>query len=107
MATTAAAECPDPHKPDPAADVELRSLEKSVVVALVSNSAADVRTGAADGAVRAYVDHLHAVGCPPEHVVIRVKRLLLRATRGMDDRDEAAALSEALILRAIQVYFDR
>lgn len=107
MATPVAFECPDPHRPDPVADVALRTLESSLVVALTGTAADDVRRGAADGAVRAYVDHLHAVGCPPEHVVIRVKRLPLRATHGLGDRPEATALGEALVLRAIEIYFNR
>ena len=102
MATPAAAECPDPNQPDPVDDDVLRSLEKSLVVALALGVPADVRAGDADEAIRAYVDHLHDVGCPPEHVVIRVKRVLLRATRGMNDRAEATALCEALVLRAIE-----
>lgn len=107
MAMPAAVECPDPHKPDPVLDPALRDLETSLVAALTQTVADDVRKGVADEAIRGYVDHLHAAGCPPEHVVIRVKRLLLRATRGMDDRGEATALSEALVLRSIETYFDR
>ena len=108
MSTTVAPRsCPDPHQPDPANDVQLRQLEKSLVVALVTTTAEAVRTGAADSHVRDYVEYLHSLHCPPEHVVIRVKRLLLRATRGMKDRVEAAALCEAMVLRAIQIYFER
>lgn len=108
MSTTAAPHsCPDPHQPDPANDVQLRQLEKSLVVALVTTSADAVRDGAADDHVRAYVEYLHSLHCPPEHVVIRVKRLLLRATRGMSDRAEAVSLCEAMVLRAIQIYFER
>jgi len=108
MSTTAASQsCPDPHQPDPADDVRLRQLEKSVVVALVTTTAGAVRAGAADGHVREYVEYLHTLHCPPEHVVIRVKRLLLRATRGMGDRIEASALCEAMVLRAIQIYFEQ
>ena len=98
--------CPDPHEPDPANDVQLRHLEKSLVVALVTTTADDVRAGAADSHVREYVEYLHSLECPPEHVVIRVKRLLHRATRGMRDQVEAGALCEALVLRAIQIYFE-
>ena len=107
MATPVAPECPDPHEPDPVDDVKLRSLEKSLVVALLSAAATAVRDGAVDGEVRAYVEYLHDLGCPPEHVVIRVKRLLQRATRGMPDRAEATAISEAMVLRAIRIYFER
>ena len=107
MATPIAFECPDPHQPDPVDDVTLRTLEKSLVVALVSTLAANLRDGAVDGDVRAYVEYLHGLKCPPEHVVIRVKRLLLRATRGMHDRSEARAISEALVLRAIRIYFEQ
>ncbi len=107
MATPIAPECPDPHQPDPADDVKLRTLEKSLVVALVSSAATAVRDGSVDGEVRAYVEYLHDVGCPPEHVVIRVKRLLQRATRAMRDRAEATAVSEAMVLRAIRIYFER
>jgi hypothetical protein len=104
--TAAPRSCPDPHQPDPADDVYLRQLEKTVVVALVTTTADAVRTGAADSHVREYVEYLHSLRCPPEHVVIRVKRLLLRATRGMSDRVDAAALCEAMVLRAIQIYFE-
>jgi len=108
MSTTAAPQsCPDPHEPDPPDDVRLRQLEKNLVVALVTATADAVRDGAADDRVREYVRYLHELHCPPEHVVIRVKRLLLRATRGMSDRVEAAALCEAMVLRAIQLYFER
>ena len=107
MSTTVAPHCPDPHQPDPANDVKLRHLEKSLVVALVTTTAEAVRGGAADIHVRHYVEYLHSLHCPPEHVVIRVKRLLLRATRGMKDRVEAAALCEAMVLRAIKIYFER
>ncbi|HET9002434.1 MAG TPA: hypothetical protein VFN39_00410 [Gemmatimonadaceae bacterium] len=108
MSTTAAPQsCPDPHQPDPPDDVRLRQLEKSLVVALVTTTAEAVRAGAADSHVREYVRYLDELHCPPEHVVIRVKRLLLRATRGMPDRSEAAALCEAMVLRAIQIYFER
>ena len=108
MSTTAASQsCPDPHQPDPADDVQLRHLEKTLVVALVTTTAEAVRAGAADRNVREYVEYLHSLHCPPEHVVIRVKRLLLRATRGMKDRLEAAALCEAMVLRAIEIYFER
>jgi hypothetical protein len=108
MSTSAPAEsCPDPHQPDPPDDVRLRQLEKNLVVALVTTTAEAVRTGAADSHVREYVRYLDELRCPPEHVVIRVKRLLLRATRGMPDRQEAAALCEAMVLRAIQIYFER
>jgi hypothetical protein len=108
MSTTAVPQsCPDPHQPDPADDVQLRQLEKNLVVALVTTTAEAVRGGAADGHVREYVRYLDGLHCPPEHVVIRVKRLLLRATRGMADRVDAAALCEAMVLRAIQIYFER
>jgi hypothetical protein len=108
MSSTAAPQsCPDPHVPDPADDVRLRQLEKELVVALVTTTADAVRDGGADEHVRAYVRYLDGLRCPPEHVVIRVKRLLLRATRGMKDRDEAAALCEAMVLRAIQIFFER
>ncbi len=107
MAMPAAIECPDPHKPDPISDVDLRELEKALVVRLMRSVADDVRNGAADRAIREYVGHLHAAGCPPEHVVIRVKRLVLRATRRMTDRGDATALCEALVLRTIEIYFDR
>ena len=107
MSPTAAPQtCPDPHQPDPVDDVQLRQLEKSLVVSLVTMTADAVRDGAADHHVRAYVEYLHGLSCPPEHVVIRVKRLLLRATRGMSDRAEAAALCEAMVLRAIEIYFE-
>ena len=107
MSTTAAPQsCPDPHQPDREDDFRLRQLEKTVVVTLVTTTAEAVRAGAADSRVREYVEYLHALHCPPEHVVIRVKRLLLRATRGMGDRIEAAALCEAMVLRAIQIYFE-
>ena len=76
------------------------------MVSLVTTSADAVRDGASDQYVRAYVDYLHGLRCPPEHVVIRVKRLLLRATRGMGDRAEATALFEAMVLRAIEMYFE-
>jgi hypothetical protein len=108
MSTSAAPKtCPDPHEPDPPDDVKLRHLEKLLVVALVTATPEAVRAGAADQHVRTYVDYLHALRCPPEHVVIRVKRLLLRATRGMTDSREAAALCEAIVLRAIEIYFER
>ncbi len=107
MATPVAPACPDPHQPDPADDVKLRALEKSLVVALISSAATAVRDGSVDGEVRAYVEYLHNVGCPPEHVVIRVKRLLQKATRAMRDRAEATAVSEAMVLRAIRIYFER
>lgn len=107
MATPLAHECPDPHKPDPADDVALRQLEKELVIALATSTIDAVHDGAADGQVRAYVDHLRTLECPPEHVVIRVKRLLLRATRGMAQRSEANAICEAIILRAIEIYFER
>ena len=107
MSPTAAPEpCPDPHHPDPADDVQLRQLEKDLVVSLVTTTAEAVRSGASDEHVRAYVEYLHALTCPPEHVVIRVKRLLQRATRAMTDRAEAAALCEAMVLRAIEIYFE-
>lgn len=106
-ATAAPAACPDPHQPDPLDDVRLRHLEKTLVVALVTATAEAVRQGATDEHVRDYVQYLHALNCPPEHVVIRVKRLLLRATRGMNDRGEASALCEAMVLRAIEIYFER
>lgn len=107
MSPTAAPQsCPDPHQPDPADDVQLRQLEKNLVISLVTMTADAVRSGASDHHVRAYVEYLHELNCPPEHVVIRVKRLLLRATRGMSDRPEAAALCEAMVLRAIQIYFE-
>jgi hypothetical protein len=101
------ASCPDPHQPDPVDDVRLRHLEKTLVVALVTATAGAVREGATDHNVREYVQYLHELHCPPEHVVIRVKRLLLRATRGMSDRGEASALCEAMVLRAIEIYFER
>ena len=104
--TVAPQRCPDPHKPDPADDVQLRQLEKTLVVSLVTVTADAVRDGASDEHVRSYVEYLHGLHCPPEHVVIRVKRLLLRATRGMNDRVEAAALCEAMVLRAIEIYFE-
>ena len=108
MSSSAAPEtCPDPHEPDPPADAKLRLLEKSLVVALVTATPDAVRAGAADEHVRSYVDYLHELRCPPEHVVIRVKRLLLRATRGMTDTKEATALCEAMVLRAIEIYFQR
>ena len=108
MSSTAAPQsCPDPHLPDPPDDVKLRLLEKNLVVALVTTSAERVRGGAADEKVREFVRYLDGLHCPPEHVVIRVKRLLLRATRGMRDRVEAAALCEAMVLRAIQIFFER
>lgn len=107
MSTTAAPRsCPDPHEPDPIDDVRLRNLEKALVIALITSTADAVRSGAADGHVREYVSYLNELHCPPEHVVIRVKRLLLRATRGMTDRTEAAALCEAMVLRAIELYFE-
>ncbi len=104
-ATAAPQTCPDPHEPDPPDDAKLRQLEKSLVVALVTATPDAVRAGSADQHVRDYVDYLHELRCPPEHVVIRVKRLLLRATRGMSDAKEAAALCEAMVLRAIEIYF--
>ena len=108
MSSSAAPQtCPDPHEPDPPADVKLRQLEKNLVVALVTSTPEAVRRGVADQHVRDYVDYLHELRCPPEHVVIRVKRLLLRATRGMTDSKEASALCEAMVLRAIEIYFER
>ena len=107
MATPIAIECPDPHQPDPANDVKLRTLEKELVVALVSSPRDPTEDAAADHAMRAYVEYLQSLDCPPEHVVIRVKRLLARATRGMRDPDEAAKIFSALVLRAIRVYFGR
>ena len=106
MSTTAAPSCPDPHLPDPPEDEHLRQLEKNLVVALVTNSAEDVRAGAVDDKVREFVRYLDHLRCPPEHVVIRVKRLLVRATRWMKDRDAGAALCEAMVLRAIQIFFE-
>lgn len=107
MSSTAAPQsCPDPHLPDPPDDVELRQLEKGLVAALVTTSADAVQGGAADEKVRELVRYLDGLHCPPEHVVIRVKRLLQRATRGMRDRAAAAALREAMVLRAIQIFFE-
>ncbi len=107
MATPLALECPDPHEPDPVDDVQLRELEKALVVSLVTTPVAQVREGAVDADVRDYVEYLQSLGCPPEHVVIRTKRLLLRATRGMRERDDAALVSEATVLQAIKIYFEQ
>jgi hypothetical protein len=57
-----------------------------------------------DAALQAYVDYLHILGCPPEHVVLHIKRRLEDATarsgetRGKEER-------AAIVLRAIEIYF--
>lgn len=101
--------CPDPHAPAPLDDPALVTLEERVATALTAAVGRDLHTTAAPGAIRAYVERLRGLDCPPEAVVVHIKRLLSRigpATGASPARRRAFyELREAAILYCIQEYF--
>jgi hypothetical protein len=109
-ATQAHPSCPDPHVPTPSDDSELVALEERVAIALANSVGRDLEASAAPAAIRAYVARLRSLECPPEAVIIHIKRLLARidpAVGGGTARRRAFyELREAAILFCIQEYFD-
>lgn len=103
--------CPDPHAPVASDDPALVALEEEIAGALTRAIGHDLEESSAAGAIRAYVHRLRALDCPPEAVVVHMKRLLARATpeaRMSPARQRAFhALREAAILYCIEAYFAR
>jgi hypothetical protein len=110
-ATQARPSCPDPHAPAPLDDPTLVALEERVAAALASAMGRDLAATAAPTAIRAYVDRLRNLDCPPEAVVVHIKRLLARTgpptTASAPKRRAYYALREAAILFCIEEYFGR
>jgi hypothetical protein len=101
--------CPDPHGPIPSDDTELLALEERVAIALANSVGRELEASAAPAAIRAYVARLRTLDCPPEAVVVHIKRLLARIdpTAGANSarRREFYELREAAVLFCIQEYF--
>ena len=80
-------------------------------MALSSAIGRDLSETAAPQAIRAYVDRLRGLECPPEAVVVHIKRLLARSgppsTASAPKRRAYYALREAAILFCIEEYFGR
>ena len=108
-ATQARPACPDPHAPAPLDDPELVALEERVAASLGAALGRELTETSAPGAIRAYVERLRTLDCPPEAVVVHIKRLLSRA--GPPAAASAARkrayyeLREAAILFCIEEYF--
>ncbi|HEX2779397.1 MAG TPA: hypothetical protein VHM30_07850 [Gemmatimonadaceae bacterium] len=108
-ATQLQASCPDPHAPAPSDDPELVALEERVAGALTAAVGRDLHSTTAPAAIRAYVARLRGLDCPPEAVVVHIKRLLSRvepaASASAARRRAFYELREAAILYCIQEYF--
>jgi hypothetical protein len=108
-ATQARPACPDPHAPAPLDDPALVALEERVAVALTSAVGRDLEASNAPAAIRAYVARLRGLDCPPEAVVVHIKRLLARsappAAASAARRRAFYELREAAILFCIEEYF--
>ena len=79
-------------------------LERSVVREFRLARTRPDRGPELDVALQAYVNYLHILGCPPEHVVLHIKRRFDDAAMGSGTATDQQ-VQEAIILRAIKVYF--
>lgn len=103
--------CPDPHAPAPLDDPELVALEQRIAETITAAVGSPFEDSAAPAAIRAYVQRLRELECPPEAVVVHLKRLLARAAqprmRTAADRRAFYGLREDAILFCIEEYFGR
>lgn len=101
--------CPDPHAPAPLDDPELVALEQRIAEAITAAIGSPFEKSAAPAAIRDYVHRLRELECPPEAVVVHIKRLLARAAqprlRTVAERRAFYGLREAAILCCIEEYF--
>lgn len=101
--------CPDPHAPAPLDDPELVALEQDTAEAIGAAVGRSFEESAAPAAIRAYVHRLRELDCPPEAVVVHIKRLLARAEqpqlRTAAQRRVFYSLREDAILFCIEEYF--
>ena len=103
--------CPDSHAPAPLDDPALVALEERIADAIGAAVGRSFEQSAAPVAIRAYVHRLRELDCPPEAVVVHIKRLLARGAqpRLRTDADRRAfyKLREDAILFCVQEYFGR
>lgn len=103
-------DCPDPRRTRVPDDPELRAVEEQLAAWV---SARSLEEGVDDeetrSLVRALVARLHALGCPPEMMLLHLKGVL--TPLGIDEipsrrrRSQLEQIREALVLMAIEEYF--
>jgi hypothetical protein len=102
-------ECPDPRRSPVPEDPELRAIEEQLAAWITARTIADgfedeeTRT-----LVRALVSRLHALGCPPEMMLLHLKQVLTplgERTPVPRRRGEVELVRDTLIRVAIEEYF--
>ena len=102
--------CPDPRRTSVHDDPELRAVEEQLGAWLSARSLEDrIDDEETRSLVRALVSRLHALGCPPEMMLLHLKGVLtplgIDEERSRHRRSHLEKLREDLVLMAIEEYF--
>ena len=105
------AQCPDPHEdaPDLASDLPLRQLGAELATWLATDIAAGMDEDITRARLRPFLDRLRELGCPPEYMLLHLKKLLIPAHPSAKvAREQPHKFNErrdSVITMAIKEYF--
>jgi hypothetical protein len=105
------AHCPDPHEdvPDLVSDLPLKKLGDELAEWLATDVAAGTNEGVTRARLRPFLDRLRELNCPPEYMLLHLKKLLIPTRpEGKVAREDPHAFNErrdAVITLAIKEYF--
>ena len=102
-------ECPDPRRSPTDDDPELRAVEEQLSAWLAARSPDDTLEDEETRVlVRALVTRLQTLGCPPEMMLLHLKKVLVPLTEGTPlplKRAQLEKLRDTLVRVAIEEYF--
>jgi hypothetical protein len=105
------AHCPDPHEdaPDLVSDLPLKKLGDELAGWLATDVAAGTDEEVTRARLRPFLDRLRELGCPPEYMLLHLKKLLIPAQPGgkvaSEEPREFNARRDSVITMAIKEYF--
>lgn len=105
------AQCPDPHEdaPDLGGDSQLTELGDELAEWLATDIAAGTDEEVTRARLRPFLDRLRELGCPPEYMLLHLKKLLIPSEpSGKVAREqprEFNARRDSVITMAIKEYF--
>ena len=102
-------ECPDPRRSPTDDDPELRAVEEQLSAWLAARAPDDTLEDEETRVlVRALVTRLQTLGCPPEMMLLHLKRVLVPLAEGTPlplKRAQLEKLRDTLVRVAIEEYF--
>jgi hypothetical protein len=105
------AQCPDPHEdaPDLVSDLPLRQLGDELAAWLATDVAAGADEEITRARLRPFLDRLRELGCPPEYMLLHLKKLLIPSQPSdkvaREEPREFNARRDSVITMAIKEYF--